>query len=142
MRYFSYFIYMLLQCTWGFLQTLAGLAYFLVSIKYPHSFYHGAILTYRDGIGGVSLGMFIFASDCKERERIAVHEFGHTIQSLILGPLYLFIIGTVSGCWCRLPVFVRMRRERNISYNACFTESWANYCGERVLNEPSTREIE
>ena len=141
MRYLSYFIYILFQCTWGFLQTLAGFIYFLISIKYPHRFYYGAILTYRDRIGGVSLGMFIFAADCGDREKIAVHEFGHTIQSLILGPLYLFVIGIVSICWCGLPVFVRMRRERNISYNACYTEKWANYCGERVLGEPSTREI-
>ena len=143
MKKLSYGVYMFLQCTWGIIQTLAGLVFFLISLKYEHSFYHGAIKTLRPDIGGVSLGMFIFVSDQEEdgfSDKTAVHEFGHTIQSLILGPLYLFTVGIVSGLWCALPYFRRMRLNKGISYNACVTEFTANSLGERLLHEPSTRD--
>ena len=42
--------------------------------------------------GGISLGNFIFLSpDCAKKETTILHEFGHVIQSHILGPLYLFL---------------------------------------------------
>ncbi len=138
MQKFSYIIYIVLQCTWGFFQTMSGLVYFLISLKYPHEFYHGSILTRRSGIGGVSLGLFIFANDDRRNgksDKIAAHEYGHTIQSLILGPLYLPIIGLISFTWCGLPFFVKLRKRKHISYYSCFTESWANRLGSKVLHE-------
>lgn len=142
MKALSYCVYIFLQCTWGLPQTLAGLVYFLLSLRCPHEFYHGCIKTKRPDIGGVSLGLFIFVSDREENDfsdRTSVHEFGHTIQSLILGPLYLPVVGVISGLWCGLPYFKRMRRERRISYNSLFTESSANFFGEKILKESSTR---
>lgn len=140
-RTLSYAVYILLQCTWGILQTTAGAVYFLLSMRYEHSFYHGSIRTRRPDIGGVSLGLFIFVSDCEENdfsEKTSVHEFGHTIQSLLLGPLYLPVIGLPSVLWCGLPFFRRIRKEKSISYNALYTESWANTLGESVLKMAST----
>ena len=140
MKKLSYIIYIFLQCTWGFFQTFAGLIYFIISFKYPHAFYHGSVVTYRDKIGGVSLGMFIFVGEYGDKNKVAVHEFGHTIQSLILGPFYLPVIGVISGCWCSLPYFKKLRREKNVSYNSCFTESWANDLGKKFLSQPSTKD--
>lgn len=138
MKKISYAVYIILQCTWGLPQTLAGLIYFLISLKYPHEFYHGSILTRRKGIGGVSLGLFIFVNSGnkdRQNDKIAAHEFGHTIQSLILGPLYLLIVGLVSFTWCGLPYFVKLRESKKISYYSCYTESWANRLAEKVLHE-------
>ena len=112
----------------------------MLSLKNEHSFFHGSIKTKRYDIGGVSLGLFIFVSGNENEQnsaKTAVHEYGHTIQSLILGPLYLPVIGVVSATWCALPYFKKLRRERNISYSACFTESWANRLGEKILKMPS-----
>lgn len=144
MKRLSYGVYIILQCTWGLPQTLAGLIFFLISLKYEHSFYHGAIKTLHPDIGGVSLGLFIFVSDEQTdgfSDKTAVHEFGHTIQSLILGPLYLFTVGIVSALWCSLPYFRRLRIKKGISYNACITEHTANFLGEKLLREQSTRDV-
>ncbi len=133
--------YILVQCTWGLLQTLAGAAVFMLSLSDPHDFYHGCLRTKKKMVGGVSLGLFIFVSgEGEEMEKMSVHEYGHTLQSLLLGPLYLPVIGVVSGLWCALPVFERLRREKHISYYACFTESWANVLGEKALRQPSAND--
>ncbi len=69
--------------------------------------------------------------------RLLVHEYGHTVQSLILGPLYLIIMGIPSTLWGFLPNLARKRREQGISYFSFFTEKWANYLGEKVTKKPS-----
>ena len=69
--------------------------------------------------------------------RLLVHEYGHTIQSLMLGPLYLVVIGLPSALWLNTPSFARKRRREHASYYAFYTERWANRLGERALGEPS-----
>lgn len=68
----------------------------------------------------VCLGQYIFASanDANYEARIA-HEYGHSVQSLILGPLYLIAIGIVSAC---IPY-------SSIRYYSVYTERWANHLG-------------
>ena len=48
--------------------------------------------------GGISLGMFCFVDkySAKRKEDIAHELKGHTVDSRIMGPLYLFIIGLPS----------------------------------------------
>ena len=70
-------------------------------------------------------------------EQLLVHEYGHTVQSLILGPLYLFVIGLPSVVWLKLAPLSRWRRVNAISYYTFYTERWANSMGERVLGRPS-----
>ena len=74
-------------------------------------------------------------------ERLLVHEYGHTIQSLILGPLYLVIIGIPSTLWGFLPHFNKKRHEEKISYFSFFTEKWANYLGEYVTGQKSMENL-
>ena len=69
--------------------------------------------------------------------RLLVHEYGHTIQSLLLGPLYLIIIGIPSASWANIPYFRNKRRKDKISYFSFFTEKWANSWGEKVTCEES-----
>lgn len=100
-----YVVYYLLQFTWGIIANIMGLFMFLKHRKCKHEFFHGAILTYHDEPhwGGVSLGIFIFV--CKDGskgwlEHSKMHEFGHTIQSMILGPLYFLFVAIPSVLWC------------------------------------------
>jgi len=100
-------LYVILQCTWGSVQTLLGFIFFLATTKCPHRIYRGCIDTNWNVRGGLSLGLFIFTppENYPNSQSIRVHEYGHTIQSLILGPLYLIVVGIVSVTWANLPSF-------------------------------------
>lgn len=148
-------LYFIVQCTWGFLQSLLGFVIFLLHIKNKHYFYHGAIITEWEDKSSVSLGLFVFItkepyfyeklkdqySKDELSNRLLVHEYGHTIQSLILGPLYLVIMGVPSTLWGFLPSCNRKRKEQMISYFSFFTERWANYLGEKVTKEKSMEQL-
>ena len=131
------FLFVLLQCTWGLGQTLLGLVFFLkLRKKYPHSNYRGAIDTHWGGRGGMSLGLFIFTpgEEKPNSQTVRVHEYGHCVQSLILGPVYL-ILGLISVIWANHPYFRRLRREKHIPYTSCFVEGWASRWGELATGE-------
>ena len=82
----------------------------------------------------MSLGMFLFLGNTKD-PRVLVHEYGHSIQSMILGPLYLPVIGIPSYVWCNLPHFRKLRREKGVSYYRFYPESNANYLGKLITKE-------
>ena len=130
-------LFILWQCTWGLGQTLLGLIVFLKHIRCPHRMYRGCIDTKWNSRGGMSLGLFIFTpgEEDSRTEQVRVHEYGHCIQSLVLGPLYLIVIGIVSYTWANLPYFRKMRREKKVPYTACFVESWASKWGEWVTKQ-------
>ena len=55
------------------------------------------------------------------------HEYGHSVQSAYLGPLYLFVIGIPSLIWAGC--FDSWREKHNKSYYWFYTESWADKLG-------------
>lgn len=128
--------FILLQCTWGILQTLVGFGFFLALRKHPHTMYKGCIDTRWNHHGGLSLGLFIFTPKDSQSHAslIRVHEYGHAIQSLVLGPL-MIVPGIISVAWGNLPCFARMRKARHLPYTACFVEGWASKWGERITGE-------
>ena len=137
-------LYTILQCTWGLPQTLIGGMIYLLRNKSSREHFRGAIVTIskspRDMSLGLSLGLFIFiqrpvnVKDYKATDRFLLrHEYGHTIQSLILGPLYLPVIGLPSFLWANLPCFEHYRRQHHISYYAFYTERWANHLADKYL---------
>ena len=85
--------------------------------------------------GGISLGNYVFVGT--KKKDVIKHEYGHTIQSLILGPLYLIVIGIPSTLWGFLPNLHKKRKDDQISYFSFFTEGWANRLGEKVTGERS-----
>lgn len=134
------FLYRLVQWTWGVLQTLIGAVIFLLNLKKPHFSHHGAIATVWHGRGGsVSLGMFVFLdiyhdkAETSQEIQLLRHEYGHTIQSLILGPLYLVVIGLPSLIWAGC--FDKYRLNRHVSYDRFYPESWANRLGAKIAKE-------
>lgn len=128
-------LYRILQCTWGLPQTLLGLLEFIKHWNELHYMYRGAVVTECKKNLNISLGMFVFITENKEGnnrergQRILDHEYGHTLQSLLLGPLYLVIVGLPSWLWCNLPCFCEMRKRTGISYYAFYTEKWADVWG-------------
>lgn len=147
---FNIIIYFLLQWTWGIIQNILGLILFLFNISKKHYFYKGSIITIWDAKeSSTSIGMFIFMSEqCPKDKtkklsmqetfnRTQVHEYGHTIQSIILGPLFLLVIGIPSFLWALIPKLKRYRMNNKISYFSFYTERWANYLGEKVTKSKS-----
>ena len=126
--------YFLGQCSWGCIQNLLGLFLFLFNYDKPHFYYHVTIICEWSYLSGLSLGCFIFVPDHND-EDILNHEYGHTIQSLILGPFYLLVIGLPSLIWCNLPYFKRRRTIKHISYYSFYTEKWANRLVEKYLHK-------
>lgn len=147
------FLYSLTQCLWGLPQTLAGFVLFLANIRKKHYCYHGAIITEWDSLSSVSLGLFLFVTkeripavrrpDPDSRKKagtpLVVHEYGHTVQSLILGPLYLPVVGLPSLLWANRKKYVRMRM-KGTPYSAFWTERTANMLGEMATKDISFRD--
>ena len=128
-------IYWFLQCTWGIIQTFLGFVVFLVHIRDHHYMYKNSVCTEWKRDTGLSLGLFIFV--WPDDTRVCVHEYGHTIQSAILGPLYLPVIGIPSAIWANLPALQKRRSREHLSYYRFFPEKWANRLGERITGDKS-----
>ena len=134
-----FFAARLIHVTWGLPQTLAGAATLLVAGRYhKHYPFRSAVVTEWKLDRGLSLGPFIFVPQNCPR-RLLVHEYGHTIQALILGPLYLPVIVLPSLTWAGLPTLERRRTRTHRSYYSFYTERWANALAESVCHEPTPR---
>ena len=77
------------------------------------------------GAGGVSLGNFAFVSPLLVHDTKTIrHEAdGHTVDSLIFGPLYLLVIGLPSVLHL---IWYNRKRPAGKSYHDFYTERWAN----------------
>ena len=122
-------LYWLIQWTWGLAQNAIGLVVFALLGRGKTRRLGGAAVRSWNLKGSLSLGMFILM-DRGHGDRVLVHEYGHTIQSLILGPLYLLVIGIPSLLWASLPALEKYRRKTGKTYYWLYCERWANYAGE------------
>ena len=124
-------VFYLLQFTWGLTVNLAGLLVFLCChSRFRSSMFRNAIVTYLPGNrGGLSLGIFIFLStyNTQESNRLCIHEYGYTIQNMLLGPLYWVIVAIPSVIWYHF--FAGYRKNHGVPYDALFCERWATACG-------------
>lgn len=81
--------------------------------------------------GAVTLGNYVFVGLNSEYRKTIKHELGHTIQSKILGPLYLIVIGIPSITYCGLRRLFTSLRKKN--YYDFYTEKWANNLSEKYI---------
>ena len=122
----------ILQCTWGAAQTFLGALLLLWCMVVYHKkpfIYHGDTIycEFPNKSGSLSLGLFVFLHPkAIDNEHTKRHEWGHTRQSLLLGPLYLLVIAIPSAIWCNF--FRKYREKNNIDYFVFYTEKWANRC--------------
>ena len=129
-------LYILWQYTWGILQNLVGGSiYLFYRLKgCEHFRYQGALaIIWPISSGSMSMGRFLFfyPGYRMSNHSLLAHEYGHTIQSLILGPLYLLVIGLPSILWAGLPVFEKRRQKKHIDYDDFTPEKWATALGGR-----------
>ena len=128
------FLYTFIHWTWGILQNLAASLIFLRYVRCPHRRFHGAVVTEWDKNRYMALGMFIFVKKGCD-QRLVVHEYGHTFQSLLLGPLYFLVIGIPSIFWASSKKCQKFRKEKNVPYSKLYCEKWASKWGEKVSKE-------
>lgn len=81
--------------------------------------------------GAVTLGCYVFVGLNSEYRKTVKHELGHTIQSKILGPLYLIVIGIPSITYCGLRRIFPSLRKKN--YYNFFSEKSADYLSEKYI---------
>lgn len=127
----------LIYWTWCFPQTVIGIIYFLIS-KNNHvkveKYKHSIVTTLnREHTGGFCWGKYIFIDKTSNKDLIK-HEYGHTLQSFILGPLYIPVIWIPSGYNLYLIKKIDINdRERYLeAYNEYwkkFPEDWADKLG-------------
>lgn len=132
-----FFFFYLLNFTWGILQNIIGFIFMLSQPKDCKRInFFGSVCTLHHGDwGGISLGIFICVNgnrDEKWTNETLVHEFGHCVQSMLLGPLYIFLIGIPSFIWCNSKKYITLRKEKAVSYFDFYPEKWANRLGERI----------
>ena len=126
-------LFYLVQFTWGATVHLAGLILFLCCrTRFSSERFCNSIVTCLPGNGGgLSLGVFIFISsqNAAGLGALCAHEYGHTIQCLVLGPLYWIVVAVPSVIWrC---FFGSYRRKHSIPYDALYCERWATAWGRK-----------
>ena len=127
----------IVQWTWGLPVNVVGGIGYLVCTKilgYRHQKFGYANIVYMPWKqGGLSMGLFIFIREEKEKKEwlynCRIHEYGHTWQCLLLGPLYYLVVAIPSVIWCQC--FAKYREKNNVSYYKLYCESWANSWGEK-----------
>ena len=128
------FLFYLAQFTWGLpVNLIGGIVYLIFYPKCRHERFKNAFITYIPGNwGGVSLGLFIFIAEGRPEgwtRNTRIHEYGHTWQCLLLGPLYYLVIALPSAVWCNC--FNGYRKKHHVSYYKLYCESWANAFGQK-----------
>ena len=135
-KIFDFFFYFI-QWTWCLpVNIVGGIAYLICTkiLKRPHQKFGYANIVYLPWKqGGLSMGLFIFMRDKHENEKwtynTRIHEYGHTWQCLLLGPLYYIVVALPSAVWCNF--FAKYREKNYVSYYKLYCESWANSWGEK-----------
>jgi hypothetical protein len=126
------FLYDFIAWTWCLPQQLLGLLvkiFFLGSLEKPKykSYYKVFEIT---PLLGVSLGQYIIIPKNYpvgiDKATSLLHETGHTMQSYILGPLYLLVVGIPSFIF---NVISRFNKKFAQNYYKRFPESWADKLG-------------
>mgnify|MGYP001039820569 FL=1 len=125
------------QWTWGLTVNLIGAVVFWFCTKIKHRswqrFGYAKIVYLPWNSGGLSLGLFIFMKANHKSKKwtynTRIHEYGHTWQCLLLGPLYWLVIALPSAIWCNC--FEGWRKKHNISYYKLYCEKWANAWGQK-----------
>lgn len=107
---------------WQLPQNILGLV-FLLFIKGEEKHRLGSIRFYYSANfnGGISLGNYIIV--CSKNDKSIRHEYGHCIQSRILGWLYLLVVGIPSI------VHAWLCECESHSYYDIWTEKWADKLG-------------
>ena len=116
-------VYNILLYIWQLPQHVVGLLILLfIKGEKKHKFNNITYYFYDPFPGGISLGNYMIIGT--QWSQTIKHEYGHAIQSRILGPLYLFIVGLPSLIWAWLYGTIIPKTKNG--YYKFYTEKWAD----------------
>jgi hypothetical protein len=136
MRYKTINIILIILFIWELPQNILGAILWLfnrniiVKTERIHSRYFFEVKSF-----GISLGSFIFWFKRGENDySVKKHEYGHSVQSKYLGPLYLLLVGvpSVSRVLYRL-LYYKLRKIRWNNYHKGYPEHWADVLGDKYF---------
>lgn len=87
-------LYYILNCTWGCIMTLIGAVVTLALLcvgKKPQKHAGCTYFNVGKSWGGMELGCF-FLTDSNDSTHTKNHEFGHSLQNCLWGPLFPFVV--------------------------------------------------
>ena len=118
--------------TWCLPQTLLGLIIYIIfslckKISKKET-YKLATVIRLDAKFGVSLGKFILLGN-NYKDITIKHEYGHTLQNFIFGPLYLLAVGIPSII---RNIISRFNKNIAMNYYKAYPENWADKLGKVV----------
>lgn len=123
--------------TWGILTTLVGLfiSLGLIITKHkPQKYYWIHCFKLKENWGGFSVGT-TFVRDTTSIEQVSEHEFGHTMQNTLFGPVAIFICYIPSIIRYFIIVSKQKKGKETKPYNSVWFEASASDCGKILVGE-------
>lgn len=125
----------ILLIIWQLPQEIIGGLMYIMLPNFATQKVKGAIVCFTPWMqGGVTLGNFVFINEIyykdgykSSRKKIIKHEWGHTVQSKILGPFYLAWFGI------GIPSLIHAAIHQKGDYYHFWTEKWANKLSEKYF---------
>lgn len=128
-------LFYVLSYTWGIITTLIGLIIsfgLLITGHKPQKYYWVHFFKLKENWGGFSVGT-TFVRDINSIDTINEHEFGHTMQNTLFGPVAIFL--------CFIPSIIRyflfMKAQKKgiptKDYNDIWFEASATDCGKFLV---------
>lgn len=127
----------MLTYIWQLPQHVLGLAViFFSAAQYSREYHSSKVYLTRHTLG-ISLGKYIIVFQ-ESGETTIRHEYGHSKQSLYLGPAYLIVIGIPSFTMNLLSALHILDAKR---YYSRWPENWADRLGGVSRNEKASQAI-
>lgn len=137
-------LYWLLNLTWGIILSFVGVfvsIFALIRKGKIHKNGCSIIVEFGGNWGGLSLGCFAFCGSYSKTspswyDHTRKHEFGHSLQNAVLGPLFIFIVAIPSA----YRYHYKLREEKRGThfssdwYDSVWFENTATKYGTKVID--------
>lgn len=140
MKKLKLLLYWFWQLTWGGIVTWIGaiMTLGLMLVGYKPQRYGPCVYTaVGSNWGGFEMGAFFFC-DNSPSDDTKSHEYGHSLQTLILGPLMPFIVSIPSAIryWYREYLYrvKKIKYSDMPDYDSMWFEGWATKWGQKYNN--------
>lgn len=127
-------LYYVLNYTWGIITSLLGCLISLILIcinKKPEKWENIWYFKICKSWGGMEMGT-MFIRDTTSSESVNKHEYGHTFQNAILGPLFIFLVAIPSAIRYWYQEIRSKKGLKNTEYDLIWFEGSATYIGNEV----------